>query len=448
MKLINLLFLLLPLSVNGQVISTYAGTGVAGGSGDGGLATNATLAFPVGVSFDNRGNILICEEDGIRDVNINTGIISTIAGCDTATSTGNGRPATDAQLVSPYFVYSDTVGNLYVTDYWTSTVRKIDISTNWISDYAGNNIEGYSGDGGPATSAKLDGPFGVCIDATRHAIFFSDEFNYRVRKVDMSTNIITTFAGTGIEGYSGDGGLATNARFSRVIGLQIDKSGNLYIGDWDNGRIRKIDATTNIVSTIAGNGVVGYSGDGGAATDAMISKASAMCFDKCGNLYFADEDSSIIRRIDVATNIITTVAGNGFAGDTGIGGAATSASLNHPNGVCIDTSGNLYISDYYNHMVYKVTIPTTCDLALDADLISKESDISIYPNPIDNILNLTSKNKISEVTIDNLIGQQVYDQVFDAEKAEINVSAFPPGIYFVQVTDGTGNVFVRKVQKE
>ena len=361
MKKIIFVFIILPFYSYAQIITTYAGNGIPGGIGDTDLAIYAELSHPIGVIFDNNGNLLICQSGAVRKVNTLTGIIYTIAGkYPPVIGIGDGGPADSALVDMPYFVCVDAIGNLYISDYWAIEVRKVEIATGIINDYVGTALHGGStGDGGLADTAKLASPGAVCVDTVRKVLYVSDAYSHKIRAVNMVTGIITTFAGTGVNGFSGDGGLADTAKFSRVLGLAIDNYGNLYIGDWDNGRIRKVDIATGIVTTIAGNGTEGYGGDSGIATDAMINKPVALCFDNCGNLIFADEMNNRIRKIDAITGIITTIAGNGTAGFSGDSSIATAAELNNPDGVCFDNLGNLYISDYYNQRVRKVTFPYT-----------------------------------------------------------------------------------------
>ena len=360
MKTLLFLLLIIPYCVNAQIITTYAGNGIGGSLlGDGGPATNAEITTLYGLNFDDTGNLLICQYDLIRKVNKSTNIISTIAGCDTATSAGgggDGGPATCASVAEPYAICVDSADNYYIADRWFSEIRIVYSSTGVIDTFAGDRTGGGLGNGGPAKSAELNAPVGVCFDPAQHYLYISNEFGYTVRKVDMHTDTITAFAGTGVNGYSGDGGLAINAKFSRILGICSDTVGNIYIGDWDNARIRKVDAVTGIVTTIAGNGTVGYSGDGGPATSARIDRPAGICFDKCGDLYFSMEDSNCVRRIDAITGIITTVAGNGIRGFAGDSGLAVDAELNNPVGVAVDSSGNLYIADQLNNRVRKVTI--------------------------------------------------------------------------------------------
>ena len=363
MKKLFLILLFIPFCAHAQIITTYAGNGIADTLyGNGGPATAGSVASPSGLNFDDTGNLLICQVNLVRKVNKLTNIISTIAGADTANGAscggtgGDGCLAITASITTPEAICVDSADNYYIDDAWYSEIRKVTIATGIIDTFAGDRNVGSSGDGGPAKNAELGQPKGVCFDTGKHFLYISDELNNRVRKVNMLTDTISTFAGTGVNGYSGDGGPAINAEFSHVYGICIDNANNLYICDRNNARIRKVDAATGIVTTIVGNGTTGYSGDGGLATNAMINTPAALCFDKCGNLYFSEYNGQRVRRVDGVTGVITTIAGNGTIGYSGDSGLAVNAQFNGPFGVAIDSSGNLFISDQENNRVRKVTI--------------------------------------------------------------------------------------------
>ena len=327
-------------------ISTVAGTGTAGFSGDGAAATAAQLRNPRGVAVDGSGNLYIADGSNqrIRKVD-SSGNISTVAGTGTAGFSGDGAAATAAQLNSPEDVMLDGSGNLYIADTLNHRIRKVDSSGN-ISTVAGTGTAGFSGDGAAATAAQLSNPQGVAVDGSGN-LYIGDRGNHRIRKVDSSGNI-STVAGTGTAGFSGDGAAATAAQLRNPSGVAVDGSGNLYITDRLNHRIRKVDSAGNI-STVAGTGRQGFSGDGAAATAAQLSNPEDVTLDGSGNLYIADFWNQRIRKVDSAGNI-STVAG----GAVGDGGAAVAARLIYPRDVAPDGSGNLYIADNSNHRIRKV----------------------------------------------------------------------------------------------
>jgi uncharacterized repeat protein (TIGR03803 family) len=333
------------------IIMTVAGNGIGNYCCDGGVATNAELNYPFGVAVDATGNLFIADTSNnrIRKVGIN-GIISTVAGGG-GYQPGDGGAATNAELNYPFGVAVDATGNLFIADEGNNRIRKV--GTNGIiTTVAGNGTNGYTGDGGAATSAELAGPSGVVVDATGN-LFIADGFS-RVRKVGTN-GIITTVAGNGTNGYSGDGGAATNAELFWPSGVAVDATGNLFIADTYNQRIRKV-GTNGIITTVAGNGTNGYSGDGSVATNAELYYPVGVAVYATGNLFIADFWNNRIR--EVGTNgIITTVAGNGTFGYTGDGSVATNAELYYPRGVAVDATGNLLIADEGNNRIRKVVNP-------------------------------------------------------------------------------------------
>jgi secreted PhoX family phosphatase len=341
-----------------SIINTVAGNGVAGFSGDGGPATSASLNFPPGVAVDASGNLFIADQANhrIRQVDGVTGIITTVAGNGVDGFSGDGGPATSASLNFPPGVTVDASGNLFIPDNFNSRIRRVDGVTGIITTVAGNGVAGFSGDGGPATSASLQNPAGVAVDGFGN-LFIACFGNHRIRKVDGVTGIITTVAGNGLREFSGDGGPATSASLSDPFGVVLDASGNLFIADDGNNRIRKVDGVTAIITTVAGNGTPGFSGDGGPATSASLRNPTGVTVDGFGNLFIADYNNHRIRQVDGVTAIITTVAGNGTPGFSGDGGPATTASLNQPAGVAVDDFGNLFVADAFNHRIRQV-VPT------------------------------------------------------------------------------------------
>ncbi|HEY1527899.1 MAG TPA: NHL repeat-containing protein [Candidatus Angelobacter sp.] len=331
---------------NVGIISTIAGTGVPGFSGDGGAAISAELKAPFGIAADNAGNLYIGDfgNQRVRKVT-STGVISTIAGTGTAGFSGDGGAAISAQLNGPDAEAVDSLGNLYITDSGNHRLRKLSAS-GIIITVAGNGTEGFSGDGGPALLAQLDGPQGLSADLKGN-IYFVD---FRRVRTAAQTGVVSTFAGNGIGGFSGDGSFATAAQlnvgsFFGSSGLTSDSAGNLLIVDEFNNRIRRVDASTGIITTIAGNGTAGFSGDGGPATNAALFQPMDVALDVSDNLYITDPNNHRVRRVDAVTHIITTVVGNGTAGFSGDGGLATGAQLNFPSGIALDSAGNIFFTD-------------------------------------------------------------------------------------------------------
>ena len=339
-----------------NIITTIAGNGTSGYSGDGGQATNAELNDPNGVFMDALGNLYIADaaNNRVRKVDAN-GIITTVAGNGTGGYGGDGYAATDANLNNPTSVAVDYLGNLYICDQFNNVIRKVD-STGRITTFAGGGYDGGTdgyGDGGEATDAYFNDPSAVTVDALGN-VYISDNWDSLVRKVDTS-GIITVVAGT-YYGYGGDGGPATSAQLSSPNGLVLDALGNLYISDSDNDVIRRVD-TNGIITTVAGNQSIGgsYSGDGGAATNASLSFPNDVGVDSFGNLYIADFRNNVVREVN-SLGIISTVAGNGTPSYSGDGGVSTNAELQSVAGVDveIDNLGDLYVADAGNAAVRRV----------------------------------------------------------------------------------------------
>ena len=350
-------------SVEPPLIETVAGAGSPYYGGDGGPATAAYLFYPAGVALDGAGNLYIAdlENSRIRKVDA-AGVITTVAGDGRCCYSGDGGAAVAARLSSPRGVAVDGAGNLYIADTRNNRIRKVD-AAGVITTVAGTGTEGFGGDGGPAVAAQLNRPTGVASDGLGN-LYIADWGNHRIRKVDAA-GVITTVAGTGPTGegeggFGGDGGAATAAQLNRPFGVAVDGAGNLYIADNRNHRIRKVDAA-GVITTVAGTGNTwGFGGDGGAATAAQLAWPRGVAVDGAGNLYIADGNHRI-RKVD-AGDVITTVAGTGTFSYTGAGrgfggdgGAATAARLSSPSGVAPDGAGNLYIADTENQRIRRVS---------------------------------------------------------------------------------------------
>jgi gliding motility-associated-like protein len=348
------IFLFILIDLNSQVISTIAGNGSSGFLGDGGAASSSVLNFPIGVYGDANNNIYISDvlNHRVRKINGATGVISTIAGTGASGYNGDGVLATTANISQPSGVCTDVNGNIYLADYGNHRIRKINSSTGIITTIAGTGVNGFFGDGGLATNANLASPSGVFIDLNNN-LYIADRSNFRIRKVNLTTGIISTVAGNGISAYAGDGGLATNANFVGPTGVIVDNSGNIFIADNSGLTIRKVDFLSGNISTIAGTGTYGFSGDGGLAINAQLSTSHGVWVDSAGDVYIADSDNHRVRKVNSITGIITTIAGNGATGYAGDGGLAVNATFYNPDGVFVIGSNEVYIADSGNHTIRK-----------------------------------------------------------------------------------------------
>ena len=420
MKRLLLLILFIPEFSSSQIITTVAGVGIAGFSGDGGLAITAKFNWPNSLAFDKAGNMYICDGNNNRIRKINTfGIITTVAGNGVLDYSGDNGLATSAALFGPISLLVDSYGNLYISTSGDARIRKVNTS-GIISTIAGSGTSGYNGDEITATSAELINPYLGAIDKAGN-LLFSDNGNHRVRKINTS-GIITTIAGNGIYNYAGDGGPATAAELKGPGWLSINALGELYIPDNYSHCVRKINLL-GIISTFAGTGIAGWSGDEYPASSATLAYPNCVAIDHIGNAYIADFAANVVRKVDTF-GIITTIAGTGV-----------------PGYVAVNASGNVFIADINNNRIRKITYhPEAVN-----NIVKPQNIVSIYPNPANDEITVNANEKIEHVMIINLIGQTIFNQSYSkTDKTAIDISGYPNGIYFVKVNGIYGGKFVKE----
>ena len=336
-------------------IETVAGNfGTSGFNGDGIPAIQASLNLPFGVHVDSGGNILIADTGNhrIRHIDAESGVIETLAGTGVQGFSGDDGPAAGASLSAPVRVKIDSQRNILIADTLNQRIRKIDAETDTISTVAGSGIEGFLGDGGPALDAAFSQPQGLVADSSGD-LYISDHFNKRIRRVAAATGLLTSVVGGGDSGFPGDRGPASAAAvdFPRGVAVHGD---SLYIADTANTRIRRVDLLTHLISTVAGNGEFGYSGDNGPSTEARLDRPDTVSIDSNGNLIISDTFNQRIRIVDGPSGIIQTIGGNGFRGFSGDGGSALAAAFNFPLGLAVDMEGNIFVVDSGNHRIRRI----------------------------------------------------------------------------------------------
>jgi sugar lactone lactonase YvrE len=342
----------------GRAVTTTAGTGAAGYAGDTGQATAATLADPAAVAYDAAGNLYLADasNDVIREIST-TGIITTLAGTGIQGYSGDGAAAISAQLDTPTGIAVDATGNIYIADSHNHRIREI--SGGVITTIAGTGTPGFSGDGSAAIAAQLSLPSGVAVDSSGN-VYIADTNNHRIREITNDT--ITTIAGDGEELYAGDNASAKAAALDSPTSVAVDSSGNVYIADRLNQRVREV--SDGIITTLAGTSTEGFSGDSASATSATVAKPRGVSIDAAGNVYIVDTDNQRIREVGgaiatgvIATGVIATVEGSGSQGYGGDGGLSTAAVLNSPRSVAADAYGNLSIADSLNQRIRSGALP-------------------------------------------------------------------------------------------
>lgn len=406
-----------------------------------GPATASFLGATEGVWLDAANNLYICDlVCKIKKVNTTTGVMTTIAGTSTCGYSGDNGLATNAKINGPYGLYVDGPGNVYFADQKNKVVRRVDAGTGIITTIAGGGSD--LGDGAPATNANLNYTANVYVDQNNHLYVCE---NFKIRKVDASTGIITTIAGTGIKGLSGDNGPATNAQLYFPHGIVIDKVGNFYFADRGNGRIRKIN-TSGIISTVAGT-TDGYSGDGGPATAAQLGGVIGLVADSSGNLIFSDNGNDYIRRVNMSTGIITTIAGVGHKTGSNAEGALAIKAQIHPEFLAIDKkSGTIYYSNWGNKIRKIVDYnPSNLNVEQPVELLVNNK---IFPNPAGNEITVSNTDGLyTHCQIMNCLGQVVLSANVTGNEATLDITMLPAGNYWVRLTGPekvTTSCFVKK----
>jgi DNA-binding beta-propeller fold protein YncE len=347
-------------SYAGWIMTTVAGDGEAGYAGDGGPAVEATLNNPFDVVFDAAGNLVFTDTFNhvIRRIDAQSGRIETVAGTGEAGYAGDGGPARNACFNQPYGIAMDRDGPIYVADRLNAAVRRVDGATGMVTNFAGNGQAGFSGDGGPASHAGMVEPNGLAFSSDGSRLYIADVADNRVRVVDMSTGVITTFAGTGEAVHDGDGGPARAAGVFGARAVAPRKSdGGVYILERQGSALRLAASDGGNISTVASTGETGYGGDGGPAAAAIFDRPKEMTLDGAGNALIVDTENHVIRLIDWQADRVNTIAGNGVHGFSGDGVPATQSSLARPHGVAVGPDGSVYIGDTENNRIRKVSRP-------------------------------------------------------------------------------------------
>ena len=459
---VALIIALCSSKVHAQYVLHIAGNSTTGDSGNGGPASTAAFEDLNAICIDVAGNLYIGAGDKVRKIDMATGIVTYIAGGGGSFDTTDNIPATSANIgAGAYGVCINSVDGiqyLYIADN-KSRIRQVNLATGIITTTAGALPSGYGGDGGPATAALLGEPRGVAIDPAGN-LYIAEYLNNTVRKVTSTTGIITTIGGmpsAGHGGYSGDSGPATAAQLDGPEGVALDSHGNIYIADQYNNRIRRVDAITGIITTVAGIGPTSsfrgsYSGDGGPATAAGISLPVRIAFDKYDNMYIADEENERIRRVDGTSGVITTYAGNGIppgVGDsTGNGGIATGAEI-YAYDLCLDSCGNIFFNGATNVRAVTASGPSlaVCGLASLGVQAANMEEWNVYPNPTMGQLTVQAPVAGSFILY-NMVGQQVAAYKIASGATDVRLpAALAGGVYMgvYKADDGRMQQTVRVV---
>ena len=424
-KIITLLLLIIcACGAKAQIITTIVGGGTT--LGDGGPAVDCELSGPYGITIGSNGNRYIVDRGNNRIRMVNTaGIITTIAGTGVRGYNGDSIPATDAELNDPAGITTDASGEVYFCDRGNNRVRKID-ATGIITTIAGNGNSGFSGDGGPATAAEFNGVGFIKLDVIGN-IYLTDPFNNRIRMVSTD-GMLHTIAGSGAMVDSGDGGAATAAGLRAPHGIDLDGMGNIYFVEYYGNIVRKINAL-GIITTVAGNDTVGNRGDGGPATKAELHFPVDIVLGSDGSFYVSDAENGEVRKV-TPDGQINTIAGNGHYGFSGDGGDPTLAEFAGPTGLAIDQSGSLYISDNSNDRIRYIRN------TVGVQQIERPTPtINIYPNPSNGSFKLNVTSAINEpvsIIIADKYGRIIQElSAMPNEETRLQMNV-PTGIYVIK----------------
>jgi streptogramin lyase len=337
-------------------VTTVAGNGKDVPGSPDGKALNTPSSQPFGISYGPDGALYVCEVGShlVRRIDLSTGEATTVAGTGKKGYSGDGGPATQAQLNEPYEVRFDNQGNMLFVEMQNHLVRKVDHKTGIISTIAGTGVAGFSGDGGPAIQAQMNQPHSIVLD-DKDRLFICDIRNHRVRMVDPKSGVISTFAGTGEKTNTPDGASFDGTPLNGPRALDFDGDHSLYLALREGNAIYRMDLMTRTYHHLAGTGKSGYSGDGGPGKEAQLAGPKGVSLSRLGDLYFADTESHTVRVLRAKTGIVETVIGDGKPGD-GPDGEARNCRLNRPHGVYVSPDGWLYVGDSSNHRVRRIKL--------------------------------------------------------------------------------------------